>query len=940
MSLYKLLAIFLLLGVAFGQTTWNRSGAGSTTYYHVGQEVGTVTPNNLTFPAVTVGSAATNQTAQLTNIGDLTITISSIDIRASLNAADFGVSSNCGGTLAAGAFCTLTFTLTPSVVGIETAVAEVISDAPGSPYLINLSGEGISAGAPNAVLTTNLNFPDTTVGNNSSLSGTLQNTGSATLNISSITVSGTNSADFSQGGTCGSTLAASASCSISVTFAPAAAGARTAQINVSDNAPGSPQVMTLAGNGLAANPLLINVAAIPNAFQGIGYSSTITAQGGTPPYAFSLNSGSFPVGLSINSGGAITGTANILSGPFSPQVKVTDNLGATATQTYSISVVTCGDFTNVDGYVGCSLGSDGTAVLPTTFVNTNPSATPSPGIVRTVTAGSYTSLVSTIAAAQCGDIVVIPSANTYTGTTITPAKTCDAAHWITIESDQMANLPAYGTRVSPCYANVASLTGRPSYGCPVGGAHDYMPHLVLNTGNNFFNLQTSTYMRLQGLDISVDCTQTSTNYFRLISAGDHQYFDRVWLHGCENAGAPAITTVPLQVQLGINFDGNDQALVNSYCNNFYATSAGSSVDADCANSGTGSNTQVGQKLVNNFMEASSESFIWGGGAGTVVPTDIEIRMNHFFKPLQWKCASGGCPAGGHYIIKNLGEFKNGARVLWEGNIADNTWTGGNAATLQGDQSGWAQLLTPKSQSGLCSVCEVRDVTIRYNLSRHTGNGLQAAAVLSDSGAASQGLHKWTAHDNVYEDVGPNNGQTPKGQCIENLVASADTFKDTDATYEHNDCFVTAGGGANTTIYFSGGSPVFTNWTIRANILPSTIFQSNPTLFNGVLTTLNNNLGTTWCVEGNIISTGNYSGEQVNNPWPQPTDQPSGGACPSGAHANLFPGIYTTIGFTNFNGGNGGDYHLTSGSVGHLAAFDGKDIGADIDALNAHIANSN
>ncbi len=40
---------------------------------------------------------------------------------------------------------------------------------------------------------------------------------------------------------------------------------------------------------------------------------------------------------------------------------------------------------------------------------------------------------------------------------------------------------------------------------------------------------------------------------------------------------------------------------------------------------------------------------------------------------------------------------------------------------------------------------------------------------------------------------------------------------------------------------------------------------------------------------------------------------------------------------NYNGGNGGDYHLTSGSVGHLTGTDGKDIGADIDAVNAHTA---
>src|SRR5262249_13185248 len=65
---------------------------------------------------------------------------------------------------------------------------------------------------------------------------TLTNTGSATLSISSIAVTGPNSADFSRTTTCGATLAPAASCQVTVTFTPASTGARTASITIADNA--------------------------------------------------------------------------------------------------------------------------------------------------------------------------------------------------------------------------------------------------------------------------------------------------------------------------------------------------------------------------------------------------------------------------------------------------------------------------------------------------------------------------------------------------------------------------------------------------------------------------------------------------------------------------------------------------------------------------------
>ena len=85
---------------------------------------------------------------------------------------------------------------------------------------------------------------------------TLTNSGTDTLNISSIAITGTNIGDFGETHTCGASLAQSANCTISVTFRPAAAGSRTAAITVTDDAPGSPQSVSLTGTGTAPAVML------------------------------------------------------------------------------------------------------------------------------------------------------------------------------------------------------------------------------------------------------------------------------------------------------------------------------------------------------------------------------------------------------------------------------------------------------------------------------------------------------------------------------------------------------------------------------------------------------------------------------------------------------------------------------------------------------------
>jgi Beta-propeller repeat/Cep192 domain 4 len=100
-----------------------------------------------------------------------------------------------------------------------------------------------------------LTFPNQLLGTTSGgQTITLASTGSASLAISSITITGTNSGDFSETNNCGSSVAALASCTISVTFTPTAAGTRTATLTLTDDnsaVSGSTQSVSLTGTGSA-----------------------------------------------------------------------------------------------------------------------------------------------------------------------------------------------------------------------------------------------------------------------------------------------------------------------------------------------------------------------------------------------------------------------------------------------------------------------------------------------------------------------------------------------------------------------------------------------------------------------------------------------------------------------------------------------------------------
>jgi trimeric autotransporter adhesin len=134
----------------------------------------------------------------------------------------------------------------------------IADNAPDSPQLITLTGTGTLSGV--VLNPTTLNFPSQLIYTSSTLKVTLTNTGAGTLTITDIYLTGANANDFSQTNTCGSSVAAGASCTLSVVFTPQTGGKLGAELVIDDNAVGSPQQVALYGVGtdLQLTPASLN----------------------------------------------------------------------------------------------------------------------------------------------------------------------------------------------------------------------------------------------------------------------------------------------------------------------------------------------------------------------------------------------------------------------------------------------------------------------------------------------------------------------------------------------------------------------------------------------------------------------------------------------------------------------------------------------------------
>ena len=123
-----------------------------------------------------------------------------------------------------------------------------------------------------------------------------------------------------------------------LTGTPSAGGSFSFTIQATDSTPNTgtrAYTVNIGTNSLAVNP-----ASLPNGTQGVAYSQTVSASGGTGPYTFTVSAGALPAGLSLNaSSGAITGTPTG-SGASAFTIRATDSLSNFGTRAYAINIGT------------------------------------------------------------------------------------------------------------------------------------------------------------------------------------------------------------------------------------------------------------------------------------------------------------------------------------------------------------------------------------------------------------------------------------------------------------------------------------------------------------------------------------------------------------------------------------------------------------------------
>jgi hypothetical protein len=181
----------------------------------------------------------------------------------------------------------------------------------------------------------------------------------------------------------------------------------------------------------------------------------------------------------------------------------------------------------------------------------------------------------------------------------------------------------------------------------------------------------------------------------------HISIDRCFIHGWPNAN----------FKRGVGLNSAHTEIINSYITEIHS-------DYQDSQAIGGVNGPGPFRIINNFLEASAENIMFGGDIPAIkglIPSNIEIRRNHLYKPLSWRPGESGY-TGYRPWVKNLFEIKNGQDIIVDGNIMENNWH-------QTDQHGTAILLTPRTEGGEAPWVTVRRVQFTNNLIKNVGGGV-------------------------------------------------------------------------------------------------------------------------------------------------------------------------------------------------------------------------
>jgi uncharacterized pyridoxal phosphate-containing UPF0001 family protein len=372
--------------------------------------------------------------------------------------------------------------------------------------------QGTSAPVTVTVSPASLTFSSQTVGTTSaSKPVTVTNTSTTSTSLS---VAATGDFAIASTGTCGTSLAGGASCTVNVTFTPTAAGTRTGTLSVTDAALNSPQTVSLKGTG--ANPVVkITVTPASETFASQTVSTTSAAKvvtvknTGTPSTTLSLGiSGDFEIASNSTCGASLAG-----GGSCTVDVTFTPTQAGTRTGTLSVTYQAANSPQKV------SLTGTGTNPAPTISV-TPTSLTFASQTVNTTSAAKpvtvkNTSTISTsLSLGTTGDFAIASTgtcgaslaggASCTVNVTFTPTQAGARTGSLTI-TDQAANSPQTvtlkGTGAGPTVKITVTPASLSFPATTVGKTSAGKPVTIKNAGTGSTTLSLGT---------TGDFAQTST----------------------------------------------------------------------------------------------------------------------------------------------------------------------------------------------------------------------------------------------------------------------------------------------------------------------------------------------------------------------------------------------------------------------------------------------
>jgi len=244
-----------------------------------------VSPSSLAFPATQLGTTSGTLLVQVRNTGNAPLVVSGVDIVG----AGFTLTSNsCNVAVAAGGECAIGIVFAPPALGPASATLRIAGNTPGGPSFVGLAGTGIPVPVATLAATPgSLVFAERVVGTPSAVQVVaISNTGTVAAALGGIGISG----DFAATTTCGTSLAAGASCAASVIFTPTAVGERSGALAIVDTAANPLATVTLSGRGAPLPVPVIEVSATSITF------GNTTMPGASAPQSFTVrNAGGAPL---------------------------------------------------------------------------------------------------------------------------------------------------------------------------------------------------------------------------------------------------------------------------------------------------------------------------------------------------------------------------------------------------------------------------------------------------------------------------------------------------------------------------------------------------------------------------------------------------------------------------------------------------------------------